>query len=44
MAKKKRKSSLIEGKSTFKKLKEKNCGLEEDDSDDNDMVDESEVY
>ena len=33
-----------EGSPVRKKLKEKNCGLEEDDSDDNDMVDESEVY
>ena len=33
-----------DGSPVRKKLKEKNCGLEEDDSDDGDMVDEEEIY
>ena len=33
-----------DGSPVRKKLKEKNCGLEEDDSDDGDMVEEDEVY
>ena len=33
-----------DGSPVRKKLKEKNCGLEEDDSEEGDMVEEDEVY